>query len=317
MQSGDKSVRELDVAGFRRALELLARMGVFHVALGGGEALLRGELFELASYARELGLVPNLTISGTGLTHELARRMTVFGQVNVSLDGVGDDATAFRTAEQVARAEAAIPMLCAAGVSTGINCVLGRRNFAGIAALFEHAATLGCNELELLRFKPVGRGRALDASERTSYEQNVALVPLLSKLSEEHGLPAKVDCSFVPMMCYHRPPLELLETTATYGCEAGNVLLGVGSDGAVSGCSFLPPADLSIFELPERWELDPSLLALRSWPERAPEPCRGCDYLLICKGGCHAVAAAVSRRVDEPDPDCPWVVEHARAGGAR
>ena len=316
MDGGAKPTAELDDAKFRQALELLARMGVFHVALGGGEALTRGELFALASHARELGMVPNLTISGDGLTPELAQRMTVFGQVNVSLDGVGVHAETFRGAAHFARAEAAIGMLRRAGVPTGINCVVGRRNFEGLGELFAHAASMGCNEIELLRFKPVGRGRSLDASERTSYAQNVALIPLLGKLSERYGLCAKVDCSFVPMMCYHRLPIELLERTATYGCEAANVLLGVRSDGAVSGCSFLPAPGWSIFELPARWQTEPSFLELRSWPERAPEPCTSCEYLEICKGGCHAVAAAVCGSAAEPDPDCPRVVEHRQAGGA-
>lgn len=315
MDSQPASRHELNGDRFREALAELARMGVFHVALGGGEALLRDELFALAGYARELGLVPNLTVSGRGLTPELAARMTVFGQVNVSLDGVGAHAEHFRSRVQVDEAEAAIRLLRAAGVPTGINCVVGSGNFLGLSELFDHAAELGCNELELLRLKPVGRARRLAEGERTRYEQNLALIPMLERLSAKHSLAIKVDCSFVPMMCYHRPPLELLEATATYGCEAGNVLLGVRSDGAVSGCSFLPPSGLSIFELRERWETDPDLCALRAWPEQAPEPCRSCDYLTICKGGCHAVAYALSGRMTQPDPDCPWVVEHRRSQG--
>ncbi|MBI4699601.1 MAG: radical SAM protein [Deltaproteobacteria bacterium] len=315
MDAGEKAADEMDGAALRHALELLAAMGVFHVALGGGEALLRSDLFDAARYARELGLVPNLTISGGAMSRELARRMAVFGQVNVSVDGIGPYAGAFRAAALFERADAAISMLLDAGVPAGINCVLGRRNFDGLPGLFAYAKDKGCNEIELLRLKPAGRGAVAFLAQRTSYEQNVALTPLLAELSQRHGLRAKLDCSFVPMMCHHRPPLELLEATATYGCEAANVLVGVRSDGTVAACSFLPGAGFRVGELRERWRTDPGFAELRGWAERAPEPCRSCAYLGICKGGCHAVAAFVSGSIFDPDPDCPRVVEH-RSGQA-
>jgi radical SAM protein with 4Fe4S-binding SPASM domain len=225
---------------------------------------------------------------------------------------VGPWYAAFREAQLFERADAAIGMLRDAGIATGINCVVGRKNFDGIGELFEYAKQRGCNEIEFLRLKPAGRGADAYFAQRTTYEQNVTLTPMLMKLSDRHGLCAKVDCSFVPMLCYHRPPLEVLEATATYGCEAANVLLGVHSDGSVAGCSFLPPAGVSVFDLRERWNEDERFQELRSWADHAPEPCRSCDYLGICKGGCHAVATFVSGSLSEPDPDCPWVVEHRR-----
>ena len=73
---------------FRRAVDLLAEMGVFHMALGGGEALERPDFFELASYVRSRGIVPNLTTNGLLLTRETAAKCGIFGQVNVSVDSV-------------------------------------------------------------------------------------------------------------------------------------------------------------------------------------------------------------------------------------
>ncbi|MBW2455084.1 MAG: radical SAM protein [Deltaproteobacteria bacterium] len=315
MDSGSSVAGEMDTATFERALQVLADMGVFHVALGGGEALMREDLFHLAGRARDLGLVPNLTISGSLLTSALAAQMTVFGQVNVSVDGAGETHGVFRAGHRFAEADEAIDRLVAAGVPTGINCVVGRRNFDGIPDLFAYAASKGVNEIEFLRLKPAGRGASLYETERTTYDQNVALTPMLAELSEETGLCAKIDCSFVPMMCHHEPPLELLEATATYGCEAANVLLGARSDGAVAGCSFLPSHGLSLFDLPDQWETDPAFVQLRSWTQHAPEPCRSCPYLELCKGGCHAVAAFVTGDLLHPDPDCPRVVDHVREGG--
>ncbi|UCG13397.1 MAG: radical SAM protein [Deltaproteobacteria bacterium] len=307
MSAKEGETGELTTEKLKAALEVLAEMGVFHVALGGGEALVRSDLFEIATYTRELGMVPNLTVSGALMTAQIAQQMKLFGQINVSVDGVGLRYGVFRSQDRFDDAHRAIKMLLDAGVSTGINCVVGRRNFDGIPELFQYAKEHGLNEIEFLRFKPVGRGSKSYLLERTTYEQNLSLLPMLSKLSERHGLCAKIDCSFIPMLCAHNPPRQLLETTATYGCEAGNVLLGIRSDGSVSGCSFLQGEGLSVFDLRAAWASDENLEKLRTWPRRAPEPCRSCPYLDICKGGCHAVSAAVTGNIDAPDPDCPRV----------
>src|SRR5437764_713949 len=72
-----------------RILDELAAMGVFHVALGGGEALELDYLFAVAEHARRVGITPNLTTSGLGLDEAAARKCAIFGQINVSVDGVG------------------------------------------------------------------------------------------------------------------------------------------------------------------------------------------------------------------------------------
>ena len=96
MGAGEKDQGQLDTDSLKRALDVLAQMKLFHVAMGGGEALERGDLFEIAGYARQKGLVPNLTISGLAMTPGIAQKMKVFGQVNVSVDGIGAGHAVFR-----------------------------------------------------------------------------------------------------------------------------------------------------------------------------------------------------------------------------
>jgi radical SAM protein with 4Fe4S-binding SPASM domain len=300
----------MDTAAFKRSLDVLAGMGVFHVALGGGEALEREDLFELADHARRAGLVPNLTTNGRLIDRSVAERMRIFGQVNVSLDGVGELARTFRQGADFESVDRALGTLLEAGVPAGINCVVGRRNFDGLPELFRYASERGTSEVELLRFKPSGRAAALYAQHAATADQNRALYPSFQSWAERFGVKAKIDCSFVPMLCWHRPPPEVLRALCVCGCEAGNFLIGGRSDGRVSGCSFLPPLELTVEELPAAWAAAPEFESYRRWPESAPEPCASCEYLGICKGGCRAVALAVSGSLDAPDPDCPRVVEY-------
>jgi radical SAM protein with 4Fe4S-binding SPASM domain len=313
MEGGMNDQGELDLQAMKRAFDVLSRMQVFHVAMGGGEATERNDLFEIAHYAREAGLVPNLTISGVGLTKELVKKLRVFGQVNISIDGTEEDYAVFRGKNYFEEVDRSIDLLTAEQIPKGINCVLGKNNFKGIEGLFQYAAKKQLDEIEFLRFKPAGRGKATYLENKTTYEQNVMLPGLLARLSGKTKITAKIDCSFVPMMCYYHPSVEMLHSMGTYGCEAGNVLLGIRSNGKVSGCSFLETTTLSVFDLEKEYAENPALFsAYRKWTDQAVEPCKSCTYLHLCKGGCHAVSMFELHDYHKPDPDCPFVVDYFR-----
>src|SRR5207248_1493017 len=145
-----------------RILDELAAMGVFHVALGGGEALALDYLFAVASHARKVGITPNLTTSGLGLDAEAAEKCRVFGQINVSVDGVGAAYAAARGFDGFRHAERALRLLRAVKREVGVNCVVSRSSFPHVPEVARLVRKLRLNELELLRFKPVGRGAHLD-----------------------------------------------------------------------------------------------------------------------------------------------------------
>lgn len=305
MDSGERDAGELPAEDFRKAVDLLAEMGVFHMALGGGEALERPDFFELASYVRERGIVPNLTTNGLLMTGEKAAKCRIFGQVNVSIDGIGSLEGGGRDSDAFAAAVRGVDLLLEAGVNVGLNCVLNRQSFGRLSEVFAFAAGRGLADLELLRLKPAGRGKREYFDRRLTPAQNRDFYPAIRRLSQEYGVAAKIDCSFVPMFCWHRPDKELMKKFSVYGCEAGNVLLGVRSDGRFAGCSFCSN-DESLFDLPRLWSGSEHLARFRNWAAQAPDPCRSCAYLNICKGGCRAVAEFVAGDFHAPDPECPW-----------
>jgi radical SAM protein with 4Fe4S-binding SPASM domain len=60
----------LDTPQVEQLISELAEMKVFQLAIGGGEPFLRKDLGHLVRYARQRGLVPNVTTNGTLLTRE-------------------------------------------------------------------------------------------------------------------------------------------------------------------------------------------------------------------------------------------------------
>ena len=292
----------------RAAIDRLADLGVFHVALGGGEAMELPWLFELARHARERGLVPNLTTAGLTLTEAEAKECAVFGQINVSVDGVGADYERARGFDGFPRARRALELLRQHCRRVGINFVVSRTSYEGMERVVQLGKSLGLDEVELLRFKPAGRGQGTFADENLTDEQARAFFPLVRKLTFRHRIRLKLDCSFAPMVFWHRPPLPVARFFGVVGCVGGDLLASVMPDGSVTGCSFGGPAEASIFdERAVNKAMESGFTAFRGFVARAPEPCRSCEYLSLCRGGCRVVAKAAGDWW-QPDPGCPRVV---------
>lgn len=308
---------EWGLAEWCRALDELAAAGVFHVALGGGESALLPWLGELLSHARSRGIVPNLTTSGLYDDAVLTRlcgwaRDGLFGQINVSIDGVEDAYTRVRGFAGFAQADRALVALRHHSPDVGINCVVTRTTFPTLDELFAYARRRRANEIELLRFKPAGRGarREVYAESRCSDEQHRELLPTVLGLSRRHRLRVRLDCSFTPMVAHHRPTRELMQFLCIYGCAASDLLVAARANGALSACSFFPSTVARIDALRSHRDDPASFPSFRRYLAAPPEPCASCQYQSLCRGGCRAVAVHIHHDAQTPDPECPRVLAY-------
>ena len=312
---------EWGLVEWSRAIDALAEAGVFHVALGGGESAVLPWLGELADHARRRGIVPNLTTSGLEGLDALVAIADRFGQINVSLDGLGATYARVRGFDGFARADAAIERLRAAKTEVGINVVVTRENFEELPAIFAYAARRRLSEVELLRFKPSGRGARAYRDLRCTDAQHRAFLPAILAAAKQHAVRVKVDCSYTPMIAHHAPDPALLAQLCVYGCTGGDFLVGAKAGGQLTACSFAapPPVDADgarprIDALATYWDRPDAFGAFRTW-RAAAEPCASCTYHALCRGGCKVVSAHVTGDLASPDPECPRVID-ARAGVA-
>ena len=305
----DLASRELGLDGMKRVVDVLAAARVFHLALGGGESLELPWFFELAEYARDKGIVPNLTTNGFPLDEKNARKCRVFGQINVSIDGTGDEYRLARGVDGFAAADRALGLLRKARCHTGINVVVSARNFPSLESILRYARRKGVNQVELLRFKPSGRGRDLFDEMDLTPRQAATFFPTVTALARRFRIRLRLDCSFMPMVFAHGPDPGKLDFFSACACLGGELLMSIGPDGTVSACSFADPEPLHFSGLPEWWLSEQAFPSFRGWHRNAPEPCASCAYLDLCRGGCHVVARAASGDWGRPDPGCPRVRE--------
>ena len=145
-------------------------------------------------------------------------------------------------------------------------------------------------------------------------EQGASFFPLVTSLLRKTRIRLRLDCSLMPMVYAHEPDPNRLDRFAMFGCHGGQILMGIGPDGAVSACSFAPVEDWDPLEMSGWWRDGRAFAPFRLWQESAPEPCRCCRYLELCRGGCHAVALAIHGSMSRADPGCPIVQRYEGRG---
>jgi radical SAM protein with 4Fe4S-binding SPASM domain len=301
---------EVELQPLLRDLDRLARMGVFEIALGGGETGFDERLFQVAEHVRARGMVPNLTTSGFGLDEAKARRAAaLFGQVNVSMDGQGAAYRAARGWDGTALALHAISLLAGAGARVGVNTVITRSTAPELEGFGEALAAAGVCEWQWLRLKPEGRAAALYERERLPLEEALRLWPRALQIEASTGLVLRWDCAMVPFLAAHDVPVETLRALCVEGCSGGRSLLARTVSGSWAPCSFAHP-EQEQGAPDEIWRAGHALTSWRSRAERPPEPCASCPAQPFCRGGCRIVARHVSGDPLAPDPECPKV--HSR-----
>lgn len=309
MESKQSCENELTTEEWKQHLKTLRGMGVFHVALGGGEAFIREDFGELVSYCREIGLVPNLTTNGQAIGEREIVICKKMGQVNVSIDGTGNHYAINGRAGSFEEADSAVKALKMAGVQVGINCVVSRKNYPYIKNVVRYAVKRSLNEVEFLKYKPSGRGKLKYEEYALTQDMIRNFYPMLIKLSKKYNIELKIDCSFIPALVYHKPVKEELEKLAVTGCDGGNLLMSVRSNGTFAGCSFVENCE-PVSEIKSRWHSSKHLNNFRMLVDKAEEPCRSCEYLTICRCGCRAVVLYNSTDFFAPDPECPFVYDY-------
>jgi len=312
--SGEKMENELTTEECKKILKILAKKKVFNIAFGGGEPFERKDLFELANYCRQLGMVPTVTTNGYFIKdQETAKKCKVFGIIHVSLDGIGKKYREIRGIDGFKIADQAIRNLKKAGNRVGINCIVCSKNFNHLSEIVKYGEKVGTESILFLRFKPTGRGKRIYEEMRLSAQQNKKFFPLLKKLQKKTNIWLGIDCSFLPMVCYHRPPLEDLKFLGMEGCSAANLVLSILPNGKFNACSFYEDSGrVTTSNLFQEWKNSNNkhFQKFRSWVRKARPPCNSCLYLDVCRGGCHVVAEFLTGDFFNPDPECPWVNDY-------
>lgn len=301
---------ELDTADWKRVLAEAAALGVIQVHFSGGEPLVRHDLEELVSQARNLDLYTHLITSGIGAdAHRLARlRDAGLDALQISLQdsrsAENDTLAGAPSFDQKCRAIAAARRL---ELPLTLNVVLHRHNLDRIEEVIDLAAEWNVDRLELAHVQYTG----------WAFRNRAALLPTRGQV--EHAA-AVVDNA---RERFGRRP-EILHVLPDYfqqfpkACLSGwgRVFLTVAPDGVVLPCQTareIPGLEFpSVREaaLADIWFHAPVFKRFRG-TDWMPEPCRSCDRREIDFGGCRCQAFLLTGDVGATDPVCHLSDRHS------
>lgn len=273
--------------------------------LSGGEPLLRPDVFDIARYARDLGVRVSLATNGTLLCPEAVDKMKAAGiiRVSISLDGPGPDIhDAVRGRGSFDLSMRGIENL-RGRIDYQINMTVTKGNLDLVGATMDLAEKLGAVAFHLFFLVPTGRGRE---EELVSPEEQDEILRQVACDSRNRKIEVKVTCA--PQ--YGRIAREVLTESERRGalgsaCLAGTNFVFVSRTGDVTPCGYLPIVAGNVREesFSDIWDNSPVFVDLRK--RELLGRCGGCEYRKVC-GGCRARAYAVTGDYLESDPLCSY-----------
>ncbi len=308
-----------------RLLDELARFGVPTVLFSGGEPLIRPDIFDLASYAGDLGLRCVLSTNGTLITKDVATRIAEagFSYAGISLDGIGERHDKVRG--RIGAYDEALTGLrrCRdAGVRVGLRFTVHRKNVDHMPAIFDLLETEDIPRCCFYHLAYAGRGDRMRSYDLDPRETRAAVEYVFSRAQAFHekGLEKEIltvdnhaDNVLLHKYLEREAPdraedvLQMLRWNG--GNQSGIAIAAVDPQGDVHADQF--SGDYSLGNMRKRsfgeiWkdETEPRLAMLKNRKPHLKGRCRSCKFLDICNGNLRVRAERYFDEFLAPDPAC-------------
>lgn len=284
---------ELNTEEAFQLIDELYGIGVYLLAFGGGEPLLRPDVFDLLQYAVDKGLFVGVGTNGLLINRQIARRLKEIsiGRVHVSLDGPSPEVhEAIRGVPGLFNAALnAIRILKEAGIPVSLGYTPIKHNYMYAMDMINLGLKLDVDVVNLSEYVPTGRGGP-DLNLPPEVWKSIVTLWFVkrSELKEKMKLMIH-DCRVV----LFRDLMENVVNMESFrGCQAGRTTCAIKSNGDVYPCIVFPLNLGNIREKPLKKILDDSedLKRLHN-RELLKGKCGVCDLKYNC-GGCRAIAFA-------------------------
>lgn len=274
--------------GAKRILRNLVANGVLGVNFNGGEPLARGDFFELADYARELGLGIHLNTNATLVRDETTAKKIAALFPAVCASVLSSDPSLH---DRLSGREGAywetirgIRLLQAEGVYVAVNVMLCKENSVGLPDTLELLRTLGVQTILVTRFVSCGGSdRSLHMEDALFFKQ----LKLLSNFQRTHACFARVSLPQPIPLC--RVPADLVEDVRSWNiaCNIGLCTASISCAGELMPCNLVKEpclGNLLTEELSELWASFDGKAFCET--QHLLPGCTACPDIANCGGGC-------------------------------
>ena len=308
----------------KRIIREFACMGGRILEISGGEPLVHPDLLGIVAHAKMNRLETVLYTSGVAL--DMCRReISITAELAWKLRRLGLDKIVFNmqgataeTHDNITRKEGSfgnvvdgIQNMKSADCWVGVHFVPMKLNYTGLKDVFKMCHTLGVNEIGVLRFVPQGRGltnRELLQLSKSEFREFMQSLVMQKSCHENPRIRVGRPINFCPLID---------SSIAKEECDAGITRCLVSPEGNIVPCPAFKrqenyiAGNVKVNTLADIWHHSPIWTYFRQFDySKINEPCRSCEHLHWCQGGCKA------QRILEygdilaaPDPLC--IVPHS------
>ena len=316
---------ELTTAEGQALLRDLAAFEIPVVLFSGGEPLLRPDLFELAAYAKELGMRAVLSTNGTHIDDATADRIlaTGFSYVGISLDGlepVHDKVRGVKGAFQ--QSLAGIRRCRERGIRVGLRYTVHKLNIDDLPGIFDLLETEDIPRCCFYHLAYAGRGDKLKRFDLEPAETRRAVEYVFDRTADFHrrGIDKDIltvdnhaDNAFLFLRLEQEDPeraAEVYQMLAWNGGNQSGIAIGcVDNLGNVHPDQFSWHVNLgNVRERPfsEIWEdrTHPEMALMKEKPRVIGGKCGRCRFFDLCNGNLRVRAHSYAGDWRAEDPAC-------------
>jgi radical SAM protein with 4Fe4S-binding SPASM domain len=298
-------------------IDQAAELGVPHMSFGGGEPLVREDIFKLLKYATDNGIAVELLSNGTLIDDDVAKKLASYGisAVSISLDSATPQThNAIRRADCFDTVIHAMESLIDAGLRTEVNTTFTKLNLRDFEGVVRLSKRLGASVVRAVRLVTLGNAEENDELISPSGEDyhwfSDMLYEVSKKYSDEHFI-VTGDDAFLPFLYIRNKKQRMPWLLGKYmGCIAGRIIASIDPTGDVYPCGYLKypefyAGNVTTEHLKDIWTRSDSFRELRN-PTLPTGKCSGCYHLEFCRGGCRGAAYIKTKSLIAPDPYC-WI----------
>jgi len=257
-------------------IDKLSELGTFSLSFGGGEPTVHPEIFEIAAYAREKQILPNMTTNGPTMTEQFAEKCSVFGNVHFSIrkpQDMNQVLPAIRIYRKVT------------GKRPGLNLLLTTETIPHLDEIMNNAGRAGIKIVLFLRYKTTAKN--LDV-QGLCIDREIDEIPLRLKQLQRANkqMMFLYDCSLFEVLA--KNDFADINTYRKYdnnGCLGGNAYIAIDVNGMYKPCSFWHEPFGNVLDIDfSSWIHHAKLNQFRNM--RKGETCACCEFEELCVGGC-------------------------------
>lgn len=294
---------ELSTGEAKQLFTELAAIGVFDIAISGGEPLTRPDILEIIQHMRAVGLKLGIGSNGSTITEENVRQLKELGvsRLQISIDGTEElHDLARRWVGLFQKAKTAIALGIKGGLDVHVCMTLHKLNYKVLEEVVQLCIRWGVKKFNLSRFIPTGRGdQSLDLPKDVWKECIHTYQTLKKRYEGRIEMTTHLSQSVLVDPALH-------DCYGFNGCQAGIGQGCIGPTGDVSPCVMLPIMVGNVREssFADVWQNAPLINSLKRRSE-LKGACSSCPFIHKC-GGCRAVAYAYTGDVFQTDGRC-WL----------